>query len=367
MNMEYTLRIEKIEALLDRELPPLPEAGARIPAEGAGKSWIDRTFPGLELRPEQLRPLLTPGRDLLDRGGKRWRPLLSLLVCETLGGGDAALPLLPLVEFPHNASLVHDDIEDNSDERRGKPALHLIYGTDTAINSGSFLYFLPLSCIETWDAPAEAKNRIWSLWGEHMRRLHLGQSMDIAWHRDFSVLPPVEDYELMCRLKTGCLARFAALLGAAAASSGPGGVSGDSPEGRERVSALGGGAEKLGVGFQILDDVRNLSSGIPGKKRGDDVVEGKKSLPVLLFLHAHGDKIPFAEACFSAARKGGAEAPEVEALIAALTESGALEKAEKRGLELIREAGEIFNRAVSGSGLVEEARGLLAGLPALLG
>jgi octaprenyl-diphosphate synthase len=119
MDREYTLRIEKIEALLDGELPQNPGAG-----------WMGRTFPGLDLgpkaAPEYAAPLIQPGRDLLDRGGKRWRPLLSLLVCETLGGAGAVLPLLPLVEFPHNASLIHDDIEDNSDERRGKPALHLI-------------------------------------------------------------------------------------------------------------------------------------------------------------------------------------------------------------------------------------------------
>jgi octaprenyl-diphosphate synthase len=352
MDKDYTLRIEKIEALLDRELPQRPDA-----------PWIARNFPGLELK-DELSSLLAPGRDLLDRGGKRWRPLLSLLVCETLGGGDAVLPLLPLVEFPHNASLVHDDIEDNSEERRGKPALHLLYGTDTAVNSGSFLYFLPLSCIETWDAPAGAKLRLWALWGEHMRRLHLGQAMDIAWHRDAAILPPLEDYELMCRLKTGCLARFAALLGAAAAfTANPPAASGESPH--SLTEDYGKAAEKLGVGFQILDDVKNLTKGIPGKKRGDDVVEGKKSLPVLLYLHAHREKIPFAGACFEAARKGGVTVPEVEELISALAEAGALEEAEKRGLGLIQEAGELFGKAAPG--LQETGRKLLAGLPDLLG
>jgi octaprenyl-diphosphate synthase len=346
MDKEYTLRIEKIEALLGEELP-----------RKASAAWLERAFPGLELRPEPVLPLITPGRDLLDRGGKRWRPLLSLLVCETLGGGDAVLPLLPLVEFPHNASLVHDDIEDNSGERRGKPALHLIYGNDTAINSGSFLYFLPLSCIEAWEAGGEAKNRIWTLWGEHIRRLHLGQAMDIAWHRDLRSLPSLEDYDLMCRLKTGCLARFAVLLGAAAAGdAGP-------PEAARIAGNFASGAEKLGVGFQILDDVKNLTTGVPGKKRGDDIVEGKKSLPVLLYLHAHKDKLSFVEACFSAARGGGAA--EAEDLINALEAAGAIKEAEKRGYALIREAAGIFGDP--GLGVNSRNGKLLAGFPDLLG
>ncbi|MDR2143232.1 MAG: polyprenyl synthetase family protein, partial [Treponema sp.] len=298
MEREYTPRIKKIEEALSGALPVEP-----------GQAWVRKQFPGLELDPALVKNLVLPGRELLDRGGKRWRPLLAFLVCESLGGGDAALPLLPLVEFPHNASLIHDDIEDNSAQRRGKPAIHLMYGGDTAINSGCFLYFLPLSCIEAWDAPAEAKNGVWALWAEHMRRLHLGQSMDIAWHRDFYSLPSIDDYLLMCRLKTGCLARFAALLGAFCSGR-------YSETFAEHCGSIaehcGSAAEKLGVGFQILDDVNNLRSGVPGKERGDDIVEGKKSLPVLLYLHGwgrarnSGDRAAFAASCFAAAREKGA-------------------------------------------------------------
>jgi octaprenyl-diphosphate synthase len=351
MDKDYTTAIDKIEELLREALPAKP-----------GADWCSRVFPGLDLRPEQARSLLEPGRDLFERGGKRWRPLLSLLVCRTLGGGDAALPLLPLVEFSHNASLIHDDLEDNSDERRGKPAVHLIYGDDTAVNSGCFLYFLPLVSLENWDAGAEAQNRVWKLWGEHMRALHLGQSMDIAWHRDPHYIPSLEDYMLMCGLKTGCLARFAALLGAEAASGA--GKKAD----QALFTRLGTGAEKLGVGFQILDDVKNLSTGIPGKKRGDDVVEGKKSLPVLLFLDTtdmtvNRERTDFTLRCFKAARKGGASAPEVEEFIHALMEAGVLEDAESRGRALISEAKAVFSSIPAKD---REAGELLAGFAGLV-
>ncbi|MDR0449830.1 MAG: polyprenyl synthetase family protein [Treponema sp.] len=368
MDMEYTRRLGKIEAVLQHWLP-----------ERADASWAGRVFPGLggSVPENCLESLAGPDRDLLSRGGKRWRPLLMLLVCESLGGGQAALPLVPLVEFCHNASLIHDDIEDNSDQRRGKPAVHLIYGLDAAINSGAFFYFLPLACLDGWEAPAAQKERVFSVWGEHMRRLHLGQAMDIHWHRNFESLPGIEEYYTMCGLKTGCLARLAAALGVLAAI--PGGETADRDRRDRAVLVLGEAAEKLGIGFQILDDVKNLTTGLPGKKRGDDVVEGKKSLPVLLYLHGAGKKAgssrqgdgkergKLVARCFTGAREGGASAPEVEELIAELEAAGTLEEAREKGLALIRDAGAVFSGNSAGAvPLEEEGRLLLAGLTDLI-
>jgi octaprenyl-diphosphate synthase len=109
-----------------------------------------------------------------------------------------------------------------------------------------------------------------------------------------------------------------------------------------QTRAFGGAAEKLGVGFQILDDVKNLRTGNPGKKRGDDIVEGKKSLPVLLFLDGHPEKTPLVERCFRAARAGGSSVPEVEELIGEFEAAGVLERARTRGLELIDEARKVL-------------------------
>jgi octaprenyl-diphosphate synthase len=328
MNSVLASRLDRIEAVLERWL-----------SEKQDNEWFEKVFYFSDnkcLLPSHAVSLCAPCYDLVHRGGKRWRPLLMTLVAESLGGEaglETALPLTPLVEFPHNASLIHDDIEDSSDERRGKPAVHLIYGEDTAINSGAFLYFLPLACLENAELPAEKKLIIYKIWGEHMRRLHLGQSLDISWHREFSSrLPSVEEYERMCRLKTGCLASLAASLGVIAADR------------TELIPEFGDAAEKLGVGFQILDDVKNLTTGVPGKKRGDDVVEGKKSLPVLLYLHKYPEKWEFAAQCFTAAREGGVDAPEVETFIAALSEAGALSEARKRAEELITESSDFLIR-----------------------
>ena len=371
METQYTQRLEKIEAVIAAWLPEKPDA-----------SWLELVFGPLlpegsdsqvEVVPPELTASLTrPGWDLVNRGGKRWRPLLMLLAAESLGGergGEAALALTPLVEFPHNASLIHDDIEDNSDKRRGKPAVHLIYGVDTAINSGAFMYFLPLACLDAWakktHAQDSAKEQVWTAWASHMRGLHLGQAMDIAWHRYNHSLPGIDQYDRMCRLKTGCLARLAAVLGVYCASLKNGALETRALE--KLTSSFAKAAEQLGVGFQILDDVKNLCAGLPGKKRGDDIVEGKKSLPVLLYLHRYPEKRDFAARCFAAARRVGTDAPELEEFIRALEAAGVLEEAREKGLAYIHESREIFSSPQTGGfPLQPEGRALLAGLIDLL-
>jgi len=342
---DYTERLDKIEAEIKIWLPEDSEAAE-----------IKNIFPFMKekVKTEALKALFRPGADIILRGGKRWRPLLMTLVCETLGGGDNAIPLAPLVEFSHNASLIHDDIEDDSDERRGKPAVHKIYGVDTAINSGSFLYFLSLSCIEAFKA--ENKGRIYRLWAEHLRKLHLGQAMDIRWHRDVKYIPSMDDYYIMCGLKTGALARLAVELGAFSAGASD-----------KTALFLSEAAEKLGIGFQVLDDLKNLTTGIPGKKRGDDIVEGKKSLPVIMYLNKYPEKREMIFFLLSAARINGAASPEIEEVIETLTAAGVLEEAQEKADSLVKEAREIFKSPqYAGSHASEEGRALLEGLISMI-
>ncbi|MCL2243523.1 MAG: polyprenyl synthetase family protein [Treponema sp.] len=353
MEKEYTQQLEKIEAELERWLPEFHSSGVpSVELSSAGSEWAQKVFPQdvKKISDESMRVLLTPVKDILSRGGKRWRPLLMTLICETLGGGDAALPLAPLIEFSHNATLIHDDIEDDSDERRGKPAIHKIYGIDTAINSGSFLYFISLACIDAYNG--NNKERVYSLWGEYMRGLHLGQAIDISWHRKISYIPTIEEYFIMCGLKTGSLARLSAELGAYAAGASA-----------ETARKLGNAAENMGIGFQILDDVKDLTIGIPGKKRGDDIVEGKKSLPILLFLTRYPEKREYVYYSFHEAKMNGTAAPEVEEIINILTNTGILKEAEEKGHEIINEARGIFSsREFQGNTINDKSRILLEGL-----
>lgn len=212
--------------------------------------------------------------DLLDRGGKRWRPSLFLTVYEALGGNpEDVLDYAVIPEVIHNGTLIVDDVEDDSEYRRGKPCIHRIYGVDIAINVGNLMYYLPLTILlrdERLDQ--QKKNRIYEMYIEEMIRLSIGQAMDIAWHRGLSPHVTEEQYMQMCAYKTGTLARFSAKLAAILA---------DVDE--EKVESVGRFAEAIGVAFQIQDDILNLV-GEPekyGKEIGGDITEGKRTLMVI--------------------------------------------------------------------------------------
>jgi octaprenyl-diphosphate synthase len=176
----------------------------------------------------------------------------------------------------------------------------------------------------------------------------------------------------MCALKTGVLARFAVNAGHLAACffGEDSGLTGQSC-----LPPLEKAAQNLGVGFQILDDVKNLREGVPGKKRGDDIIEGKKSLPVLLYLHGAAS-VDEAERrrrlvirCFTACKSAAPEAApaEAEELISALDASGCIEKAEEEGRRLLSQAESAFSLVCFDGKPKTEARELLLGFPHLIG
>jgi geranylgeranyl pyrophosphate synthase len=212
--------------------------------------------------------LSEPIWDFLDRGGKRWRPLLAKLCCEALGGQSAAYgQILIIPELIHNGSLIVDDIEDGSELRRGKPCLHLIFGMDIALNAGNFLYFAPFKIVKESGFPD--KQQLYELIGTESLSLHNGQAMDILWHKT-QIIPSEAEYFKMCANKTGSMARLAAKLGAALAGAN-----------EKQQASLGKFAESIGIAFQIQDDILNIEQSL-GKEYGEDITEGKKSLPVII-------------------------------------------------------------------------------------
>ena len=321
MDIQYKARLIKIEDILKNNLPKV-----------ATKTWQDQSFGILPFAIEQkhLSELTAPCRSLLNLGGKRWRPLLLVLCAEMISGTTEdsaqvklAYSLVPLIEFVHTASLIHDDIEDGADTRRGKPAIHYTYGIDSAINAGSWLYFEAFSIIDS--IPDQTLQiHLYKALSTEIRRLHLGQAMDIAWHKRNTEIPTPQEYTAMVRMKTGTLASLAACIGAFA---------GNGTE--EEALTIGSIAADIGVGFQILDDYINLTTGNKGKKRGDDIVEGKKSLPVLFHLNEYLDDFDKISKCFTIAAKDGIESPAVEECIAIISKGSALEKAKTLGKDLI--------------------------------
>ncbi|MBR1536135.1 MAG: polyprenyl synthetase family protein [Treponema sp.] len=322
MNVEFTTRLQKIEDVLNSCLP-----------KTSNSDWKDLSFGQIDscVNDSHLSNLIRPCKNLVDLGGKRWRPLLLVLCSELVGKGsvEKAYSLTPLVEFAHTASLIHDDIEDGADTRRGKAASHIAFGLDVALNAGSWLYFEATTCIKKLKNSDSEKLALYELFLEELRRLHLGQAMDILWHRNPALIPTVGEYTAMVRNKTGTLSRMAVKLGAFA-----GGAS------REEGEKAGKLAEDIGTGFQIIDDVINLTSGNPGKKRGDDIVEGKKSLPVLIHLQKNPDDKEKLSKLFEKARSEGINSSAVEEAISILTKSGSVQEARERGNAIIEENAE---------------------------
>jgi geranylgeranyl pyrophosphate synthase len=216
--------------------------------------------------------------DLLDRGGKRFRPLLTAICAEAVGGNWAdGIKLAPIVELIHNGTLMQDDVEDDSQARRGQPCTHHKFGVDTAVNTGTIMYFWPMVKImnDDFNLGEEKKMKIYDLFVKELLRVCSGQVWDIAWHHG-GFTPNEKQYLNMCLSKTGVLTKFACQLGA---------IIGNSSE--EQYESLGKFGQIVGVGFQIQDDILELteSSFKEGKGSiGGDIHEGKRTLIVIRTL-----------------------------------------------------------------------------------
>lgn len=220
--------------------------------------------------------------DFLGYGGKRWRPVLFLLISKALDADMKKISdFLVIPEIAHNGTIVIDDIEDSAELRRGKPALHKVYGEDIAINCGNAMYFLPLQVVDDHKdkIDIEILHKIYSIYLEEMRNLHYGQALDITWHKGIlKKEPSVNEYLQMTAFKTGTLARMAARMAVALS------------EKDEIIEAkFGRFAESIGIAFQIQDDLLDLTTTEKereafGKSYGNDISEGKRSLAVIYSL-----------------------------------------------------------------------------------
>jgi len=321
----YDEQLKRIEIVLSRILPRNIDSTWIASVVGVGME-------SLHVKHNWVRDLTEPGRALLRRGGKRWRSLACVLTCEALGGGSAADELIPLIEIPHNGSLIIDDIEDNSPIRRGEPAIHRIFGEDLAINMGNLMYFLPTIVLKRSNLHPTLRAAITEDWLAVMRRLHIGQGYDIIWHNKPNYFPDEEAYLQMCNFKTGSLAGLAARIGAAVAGTGS-----EEYAEQEEVKKLGCAWETLGCGFQIMDDVLNLTDGVTGKRRGDDIIEGKRSLPVIYHVERNPEDSFRLQKLFERAKKTAPQDDRraIDEALELLIGSGATLRARLKGQNLL--------------------------------
>ena len=267
-------------------LTPLDFTSLNACLAGVG-AWMDHALAHYVPKGEPEGHLYELAADYPNRGGKRFRPAL-LLICTGLVGGDPALalPSATALELFQNFALVHDDIEDGSELRRGKPALHRLHGVPLAINAGDLLFSLVFETLQDNHAllGAERAHAIQGAFLEVFRRTFEGQAYDIGWVAG-NTLPGREEFERMISLKTGWYSgrgpcQLGALIGGADADT---------------VRRAGDYGEALGIGFQLRDDLLNLTEdsgtaaptamgGGYGKERGGDFAEGKRTLIVIEML-----------------------------------------------------------------------------------
>ncbi len=205
--------------------------------------------------------------------GKRLRPLICLLSCQAAGGDwHRALPAAAAIELVHNFSLIHDDIEDNSDERRGRRALWKIWGLAHGINSGDAMFVLARLALDRLERQVDSDTfaDVHDAFDRATLALTQGQFLDLCFETREMVTE--QDYLQMVRGKTGALLAATAAIGARVATADA-----------RLVEALGRYGENLGIAFQITDDILGIwgDPSVTGKSARSDILARKKSLPLL--------------------------------------------------------------------------------------
>ncbi len=214
----------------------------------------------------------------INSGGKRWRPLFLLAVGEALNGEPEAFgKLAAAVELLHNASLVHDDLQDNDTMRRGQETVWHHFGSETAINLGDFLISSTYLALSQIDAPGDKLARLVSHFAQATHQVIAGQTMEIEASRKFGL--SVQDYRQIAQTKSGVLMALPVVSALMLAKNQ-----------REMLEHAREAMISLGTAYQIKDDLDDLFGRKEGRPAGVDLREGRISLPNLLF-HAESSSL----------------------------------------------------------------------------
>jgi len=253
----------------------------RVLAEASSASALERLLTATQADMERVNALILSRADshvelvpelaryLIEAGGKRLRPMLTIAAAHLFNRRSGAeVNYAAAVEFMHNATLLHDDVVDDSDMRRGRPAARMIWGNPASVLVGDFLLGQAfLMMVEAGDLEALR------ILAKAATIIAEGEVFQLAKAKDLSTTPG--EYEQVIRAKTATLFEAATEVGAVA--------SGADEVGRSALRTYG---LELGLAFQLVDDVLDYRGerGTLGKNTGDDLREGKMTLPVILAL-----------------------------------------------------------------------------------
>src|SRR5437870_1135181 len=315
----------------------VPSAAEGGPAEGIDGVETIMRHGGEQLRERMIRtelhlervtaqagaPLASYATATVRAGGKRLRPLLVVLAAESAGGppaeedGEIRLVRAAVaVELVHSATLVHDDIIDGARLRRGRPTVAAAAGREVAVATGDLLFSLAFAQLarngsaRQLRALSDASSALAA--GEMLQR-----------EDAYATSVAVERYLRRCELKTAALFEAACRLGALVGVDGTDAL----------ADELGAFARRIGLAFQMLDDVLDVSGPVErtGKARGTDLLEGTVTLPFILARERERDLAGFELSSLAGPRQA-------ESLCERIAATGALDEARERALAVVAEA-----------------------------
>lgn len=243
---------------------------------------LDKINEYIEKLPLEIEPkgLYEPIRYVLSLGGKRVRPMLMMMTYEMWKeNGTDILPQAVALETYHNFTLLHDDVMDKADVRRGKPTVHKKWNENTAILSGDNMLVLAFQWMMNMDKEQKVQKAVMDVFTQTAIEIGHGQQYDV----DFETRSDVteDEYMEMIRLKTSVLLACATKIGAL--------MAGASKEDTENMYHFG---EYMGLAFQLQDDYLDVFGDpkVFGKEIGGDILNNKKTYMLInALLKAQGD------------------------------------------------------------------------------
>lgn len=275
---------------------------------------------------------------ILEKKGKKIRPILTFLAAKIAGGiTSQTIRCALILELLHTASLVHDDVVDESDKRRGDITLNKIWGNSTAVLFGDYLYGKCLELVET-----KSDYNLLPKFAKLGYDLPLGELLQKSVSESFDYSE--ETYYKVIKKKTATMMEISAELGAISAGAN-----------EEVIDALKNFGHYMGLAFQIRDDILDLSPEFnTGKPYGNDIKEKKKTLPIIYLLNDSSDNEKTGILNFINQDKKSEE--EILELIDKIDKGGYLDKANEKVqsfCKLAEKQLEVFKDSQSKAGLIE--------------
>jgi len=294
-------------------------------ADAFNKHWLKYLQEG------KPATLYDAARHLPVGGGKRLRPFLVMLSCESVfGDAEKTLPFGAALELMHNFTLVHDDIMDKSNLRRNVPTVHIKFGEPAAILAGDLLFARSFEVMHDLSVDCQIFKRLNYDLIQCILDICEGQQLDMDFEQRKIITE--EEYIDMITRKTAVLFRLAAKGGA---------IIGDGSE--DEVSALTDYGLYLGLSFQIWDDYLDISSNeeILGKDIGNDIRNGKKTLIAVYSLqHAAGENKQVLDEVFG---NSNASDDDVKRVFTLFKEMGSINYAKKTAIEYNKKAKNVLD------------------------